>query len=83
MEPPLAEYKDSLGKPNHGFHSARIPGLDLALWDVLGTVVIGLVLAYLFKWSPLWTVVGLFVIATFLHWLFGVKTKIVTTFGLL
>ena len=83
MEPPLAEYKDSLGKPNQGFHSTRIPILDVALWDVLGTVVIGLVLAYFMKWSPLWTVLGLFVLATFLHWLFGVKTKVVKTLGLL
>ena len=83
MEPPLAEYKDALGKPNQGFHSTRIPILDVALWDVLGTVVIGLAIAYFTNLSPFWTVAALFILATFLHWLFGVKTKAVKTLGLL
>jgi len=83
MEPPLAAYKDSLGEPRKGFHAARIPILDVALWDTLGTIVIAALVAYAFKWSAWKTILGAFVLATFLHWLFGVRTKMTTTLGLL
>ena len=76
----LDKYKDALGKPRVGFHSARIPYVDYALNDVLGTIVVTSVLVLLLATdkSPknmlLWIAFA-FVLGIFLHIIFGVKTK--------
>lgn len=67
---------DILGKPRQGFHAARIPFIDIALWDTVGTVVIALVIAYVFKLTAWKVVVYAFVLGIFMHWLFSVRTKI-------
>lgn len=40
----LCKYKDALGIPNEGFHKTRIPGLNIALNDLLGTFLLALIL---------------------------------------
>lgn len=72
----LCDYKYIFGKPREGFHKARIPFLDMALWDTVGTVLLIILLCYLTKVN--WIIVLLFftIIAVFFHALFCVSTKL-------
>jgi multidrug transporter EmrE-like cation transporter len=75
----LAKYKDVLGTPKVGFHAARIPILDYALWDTVGTLVITLALVYFFAKDKSWQntlrwVIFAFGLGLILHVLFGVRT---------
>lgn len=70
----FCQYKNSLGIPHQGIHSHRFMGL--AILDVIGTFVGGLLIAYLFKLSYFWTCISLFVLGIFLHRLFCVRTTI-------
>lgn len=72
----LCMYKDILGKPNLGFHAARIG--PFALWDIVGTLGI----AFLLNWSIgangikqfIQIALALFILGEILHWLFCVNT---------
>lgn len=76
----LCKYRDVFGKPRQGFHAARVPILDLALWDVVGTLLIAAVVWRTTACRAVSAVAGVFVLATCLHLLFCVKTP---TTGLL
>ena len=76
IETPLCSYRHLAGVPRNGFHAARIPILNLALWDVLGTVVLALIVSYAFQVPLSWTTLVLFVTGTILHILFCVDTTI-------
>lgn len=68
----LCKYKDLFGKPNQGVHSYRIFGF--ALFDILGTVVLALLISRAVK-SSFWKVfLLLFIAAEILHYLFCVDT---------
>lgn len=70
-----------LGEPGKGFHEKRvvIGGLSLALWDIVGTLVVGILIA-LYNGSGLYgtigTVAGLFVLGAVAHEVFGVNTAL-------
>jgi hypothetical protein len=67
---------DIFGKPSEGFHSTRFMGL--AIYDVIGTIVIALVFTYFTK-IPVWqSMIGWFVFGELCHWYFGVKTSVMT-----
>ena len=69
-------YKYILGIPKIGFHSTRIFGF--ALYDILGTVVIALIVSYIYS-IPIWkSILGIFVLGEVLHYLFGVQTAFLT-----
>lgn len=75
----FSKYKDALGVPRTGFHSARIPWLDYALWDVVGTIGVTWVLVLLFakdKSFPntLRWILFAFLLGLLLHLLFSVDT---------
>jgi hypothetical protein len=70
----LCKYKDMFGKPNTGVHSHRV--FNLAVTDVLMTIIGALLLAYFFKWNPAYTVSGAFLFGILLHRLFCVRTTI-------
>lgn len=78
----LSKYKDALGVPRTGFHSARIPWLDYALWDTVGTIGVTWVLVLLlakdksFPNTLRWILFA-FLLGLLLHLLFGVRTKMV------
>ena len=76
------KYKDIFGSPRKGAHASRIPLLDVATVDTIGTIVIALLVAYMLDWSYWKTVLGAFAIALFMHVLFGVRTKITAALGL-
>jgi hypothetical protein len=67
---------DIFGKPHMGFHAARIPYIDIALWDTVGTIVIALVIAHVYGLTPWKVVACAFLLGIILHWFFGVKTTV-------
>lgn len=75
-------WKYALGKPGQGFHAPRMFGL--AAYDVYGTILIGVVLAFVFdrpRRSFLW-VLGAFVTGIIVHWWFCVPTALNVRLGL-
>jgi len=69
----LCKYKDSLGKPNEGFHKHF---LGIAIMDVLATILIVLVIHKIFGWNY-WLIILCTVVFTILiHRLFCVNTTI-------
>jgi fatty acid desaturase len=69
-------YKHIFGKERQGAHALRIPFLNVALVDVVATIVGAFLIAYFTKWSFLWTLLGLFLLGIVLHRLFCVKTTV-------
>ena len=70
----LCKYKDIFGKPNSGLHSLRI--LDIAIFDVLCVIIIGMLISNTFKMSLLYTIISLFLLGIILHRLFCVRTTV-------
>lgn len=78
----FSKYKNALGVPRTGFHSARIPWLDYALWDTIGTISVTWVLVMIFAkdksvLNTIRWIAFAFLLGLLLHILFGVKTKMV------
>jgi hypothetical protein len=72
---PLCAYKDAGGVPGQGLHALRIPVVDLAAVDVVGTVVIALLVARRFHWRAWIVVCAAFVVGFVAHALFCVDTR--------
>jgi uncharacterized membrane protein YcaP (DUF421 family) len=70
----LCKYKNIFGKPREGVHSIRI--LDIAIVDVLATIISAFLFAKLFNLSFLTTLVILFLLGILMHWLFCVETTV-------
>jgi hypothetical protein len=70
----LCKYKDSLGAPNKGIHSYRF--LGLAIFDVIMTIIVAILISYFFKISFVYTSMTLFSLGIILHRLFCVRTTI-------
>lgn len=69
----LKQYKDILGKPGEGIH---FHVFGIAIVDVVATILLGCLLGYLFSINPFWFILGLFILAEFLHYIFGVETTV-------
>jgi len=65
-------YKDSLGQPGVGFHAARLG--SFALWDIVSTIIIAIVLILYFRLNPVTTVIAITLLTIAIHWLFCVNT---------
>lgn len=63
------------GKPGTGIHKLHF--LGVAVWDTVFTVILAIILSVAFGIPITLTVVGLLILAIFLHWLFGVKTSVI------
>ena len=70
----LCKYKNLFGIPRKGIHSWRI--FDVAMADVLQTLLGAALISYLFKLPLFYCVVGLFLLGIILHRLFCVKTTV-------
>jgi hypothetical protein len=73
-------YANILGEPGKGFHAWRVGGL--AVWDVIGTILIAGAMSYYFGWTLLYTLIGLFVAGEVAHWVFGTRTAVLVALGL-
>jgi hypothetical protein len=69
----FCNYKNALGIPGKGIH---FHVFGVAIMDVIMTILSGALLAYLFKWNYLWTIIILFLLGIILHRLFCVKTTL-------
>jgi hypothetical protein len=69
----LCKYKHSLGIPSEGVHKHYF---GVAMFDVIGTIVIGVILSFLFKWNTILTITVLFILGVILHRLFCVRTTV-------
>ena len=70
----LCKYKDIFGKPNTGLHSIRI--FNIAIVDVLLTVLLAYIIANTFHTRFYMTLAILFISGIILHRTFCVKTTI-------
>jgi len=71
---PFRDFKEIFGKPNEGVHSYRF--LNLAIVDVIGTIIIAFIIAKIFNLNALLTITIAFIIGIILHRLFCVNTTI-------
>lgn len=72
------KYKDIFGKPNTGAHAYRF--LNIAIVDTFATFLMAWIIAYLFKWSLVWTFIGLLILGEIMHWYFCVDTAVIKWF---
>jgi len=70
----FCKYKNILGIPGEGIHKYRF--LNMALADILLTLLASIIISYLFKLSFLITTISLFILGIILHRLFCVRTTI-------
>jgi hypothetical protein len=74
----LCSLREAGGVPREGIHAARIPVIDVALWDVVFTVLGAAAVARWGRWNP-WTVVLLALgLSLPAHLLCCVPTRMVT-----
>ena len=67
-------YRDIFGAPNTGVHAYRIAGL--AAFDVIATVIVGIVIAKLTGYRIVTVLLWLFILGIVLHRLFCVRTTV-------
>jgi hypothetical protein len=65
-------YKDALGKPEEGFHSARFMGI--AVGDTLATIGGAYFIAKAFGFDYLPTLIVFFTVGELMHWYFCVDS---------
>ena len=68
------EYKEIFGKPREGIHNIRL--FDLAIVDIIGTIIIGLLIAKKFNYDKYKVIGILFLMGIISHRLFCVKTTV-------
>ena len=84
MTTSLCKYANALGEPGKGVHSIRV--FNVAIVDVLSTIVLALLFTIFFKYAIklqarfssvfFTTLLGLFILGIILHRLFCVKTTV-------
>jgi len=70
----LCKYKDYFGKPGEGSHSYRF--LNLAIVDVILTIIGSYIISRIFNYSFLNTTIFLFILAIIMHKIFCVDTTL-------
>ena len=79
----LSNFSDIFGAPRTGLHAYRL--FDVAVVDLAATHVFSLILSYtnVVDLDPWKITAGLTLVSIPIHWLFGVRTKLVEMSGLL
>ena len=70
----LCKYKDILGVPGKGVHSYRV--FNIAIVDVIMTIIGAFLISYFLKISFLYTTIFLFILGIIFHRIFCVRTTI-------
>lgn len=68
------KYANYLGIPGQGVHQYRV--FNIAIVDVILTIVGALAISYIFKLNPFYTTVATFVLGIILHRAFCVRTTV-------
>jgi len=74
------QYAFIFGKPKEGAHSTRF--LGFAVVDSVATVLLAILLAYVFNTEFWVTLFATFVAGEILHYIMGAQTQFLTTLGL-
>lgn len=74
MSESLCKYKNALGQPGEGIHSYRIA--DIAVADVIMTLVAAYLITLIYGVSFVYSAVGLFGAGIILHRVFCVRTTV-------
>ena len=74
----LCQYKHLLGVPKKGIHSYRFFGI--AIMDVIQTILAAFIISYFLRLPFLWTLLYLFLLGEFLHYIFCVESTIMLFF---
>ena len=74
----FSQYKDILGVPREGIHAIRL--FDYAIIDIIMTFVGAVIISYFFKINLIFMFLYLFILGQYLHILFCVETKFISTF---
>ena len=69
----FCEYKNLLGEPGKGVHSHF---MGFAWRDTVMTIIGGLLIALVFKFNVLYTIIAVFIIGILFHRLFCVRTTV-------
>lgn len=69
----ICKFNTFLGIPDVGVHTHYF---GVAIFDVVGTIVIGVLLSFLFKWNTILTITVLFILGIISHRLFCVRTTV-------
>lgn len=70
----FCQYKNLFGEPGKGVHAYRL--FDIAIVDVVLTVLLGIVITRVFSLSLIYTLIGLFLLSIVMHRMFCVRTKV-------
>jgi hypothetical protein len=70
----LCRYNDIFGRPREGAHSYRI--FDIAVVDVVATVIVAFFVAHVFSIALWKSLVGLFLVGIISHRVFCVRTTV-------
>lgn len=70
----LCKYKDIFGEVGKGAHSYRV--FDVAIVDVISTIVVAFIISKLFKVDFIKTMIVLFLLGIIMHRLFCVRTTV-------
>ena len=70
----LCKYKNIFGEPNKGVHKYRL--FNLAIVDVVFTILGAWLISYFFHTNFVFTLVGLFLLGIIMHRIFCVRTTI-------
>ena len=72
----LCQYREAGGTPRMGLHALRIPLIDVAFWDVVGTLLIAVLIAHILKTNVVSTVLIAFLLGCAAHIVFCVPTTV-------
>jgi hypothetical protein len=72
----LCKYKNAIGEVNTGVHKYKDPVFNLAIVDVLVTILGGVLISYYTNYSLSLVLIYLFVLGIILHKIFCVKTTV-------
>jgi uncharacterized membrane protein len=70
----FCQYKNILGKVGEGVHKYRI--FNIAIVDVILTIIVGLLISYIFNTNLFLTLLILFVLGIIAHRIFCVQTTV-------
>jgi hypothetical protein len=70
----LCKYNDYFGESGKGVHSYRI--FNIAMVDVVMTLIGALIISYLSGIKFIWSALGLFILGILLHRIFCVRTTL-------
>ena len=70
----LCQYKNLFGPPGQGIHAFKIYGISI--WDTLITLICAIFIAWVAKWSYVYTIIGVFISGVVIHRLFCVRTGV-------